>query len=239
MSADLLLVFTKPARPGRVKTRLIGALSAAEAAELHAAFRDDLCERLRQGDFDLEIAWALDEGEDAPAAGVCGALPARRQCGADLGARLYNALADGARDHDAVAAVGSDHPELSPTTVEEAFAGLRRGNGKSVDLVLGPVPDGGYFLIAARRDTLHAELFTDIAWSTDSVLEATLERARNLGLAVELLPMGQDVDRPDDLEALAARLATSAPDFCPRTRMFLQTRISATRTSLEGARCES
>jgi len=212
MPRNALLVFTKPARPGRVKTRLVGELTAAEAAALHAAFRDDLCERLATGDYHLEIAWALDEGEAVPA----GPPPGRRQVGDDLGARLFHALAGAARRFEAVAAVGSDHPELAAATVDGAFRRLAAG----ADVVLGPVPDGGYFLIGLGRGAVRRELFAGIAWSTATVLADTLARADALGLATELLPPGHDVDRPADLAALARRLATSSA--CPRTRALLE-----------------
>lgn len=217
MTRNALLVFTKPARPGRVKTRLIGELTAAEAAELHAAFRDDLCERLAGGDYRLEIAWDLDDGEAVPA----GPAPGTRQVGGDLGARLFHALTGAARRFEAVAAVGSDHPELAPATVDDAFRRLAAG----ADVVLGPVADGGYFLIALRRDAVRRELFEGVAWSTETVLADTLARARALGLAAELLPPGHDVDRPADLAALARRLAqrdAAACDACPRTRALLE-----------------
>lgn len=212
MSREAVLLFTKPARPGRVKTRLVGELTAGEAARLHAAFRDDLLERLALGGFHLEIAWALDDGEEVPA----GPFPGKRQVGEDLGERLFHGLSGAARRFDAVAAVGSDHPELGPETVEDAFRRLAAG----ADLVLGPVPDGGYFLIGLHRHAVCRELFEGIAWSTETVLEETLARARKLGLGTELLPEGHDVDRPEDLAALARRLVSN--DGCPRTRDLLE-----------------
>src|SRR5687767_10365346 len=96
MAARTLLLFTKPARPGKVKTRLIGALSPAAAAELHAAFVQDLAERLRLADFDTRVAWALEASEPVPEGPVPGTslgLPGSRQEGGDLGERLYRALA--------------------------------------------------------------------------------------------------------------------------------------------------
>ncbi len=83
--------------------------------------------------------------------------------------------------------------------------------------MLGPAEDGGYYLIALRAAALDPRLFAEIPWSTAGVLAATLERCRELGLAVELLPRAADVDTPADLRRLAAEMA--AGDLgCPRTR---------------------
>ncbi len=209
-----LLLFTKPARAGRVKTRLIGDLSAGEAAELHAAFLGDLVERLGQGAFSLHLAWALEPGEEIPP----GPVPGVRQSGADLGDRLYRALAEAAQAAPFVAALGSDHPTLPLDLAHRAFAALEAGT----DVVLGPAEDGGYYLIALRAAAVRRRLFADVPWSTPGVLAATLERCRELGLAVELLPEAADVDTPEDLRRLAARLAAGEAD-CPRTKDLLAT----------------
>jgi rSAM/selenodomain-associated transferase 1 len=211
-----LLVFTKPAVAGRVKTRLVGGssgLSAGQAAELHAAFLDDLLTRLEPGArWHLALAWALEEGEAIPET----AHAAIRQRGVDLGERLYLALAAAAEEHELVAAVGSDHPDLQRERVEEAFRALAAGAG----VVLGPASDGGYYLVGARRETLSPRLFADIAWSGPTVFAQTLERCRELGVEPHLLPPGDDVDTPSDLERLAATLAHD-PASCPRTARLL------------------
>lgn len=213
-------MFTKPARPGKVKTRLIGegagaGLTAAEAAELHAAFLGDVVESLGRGRFTLELAWALQPGEAEPEEllGVGGF----RQRGENLGARLFHGLERAARRFELVAAVGSDHPELLPETVEDGFRRLAAGT----DVVLGPVPDGGYYLIGLRRRALKRELFDGIAWSTASVLTETRRRCRALGLEVELLRAGHDVDVADDLRQLARRLGKPGGAAAPRTRALL------------------
>jgi hypothetical protein len=208
-----LLLFTKPAREGRVKTRLIGDLTAAEAAALHAAFLADLLDRLGGGDFELRLAWALEPGEAVPA----GPLPGVRQEGSDLGERLYRALAAAAAEAGAVAALGSDHPTLPLELVHRAFERVESG----ADVVLGPAEDGGYYLIALRAGAVAPRLFAGIAWSTGQVLAATLARCRELGLAVELLPAASDVDTPEDLRRLAARMADGGDLGCPRTRALL------------------
>jgi uncharacterized protein len=87
-------------------------------------------------------------------------------------------------------------------------------------VVLGPAEDGGYYLIALRSGAVSPRLFADVAWSTEQVLVTTLERCRELGLRVELLPAASDVDTPDDLRRLAERMITSDLG-CPRTRELL------------------
>ncbi len=212
MKKPLVALFTKPSRAGRVKTRLVGDLSADQAAELHAAFLGDLAEELASDRFDLSFAWALEDGEVPPPAPV----HAVRQRGVDLGERLANGLLDLAADRPAVAAVGSDSPQLRRERLEEAFAALDAG----ADVCLGPAEDGGYYLIAVKSSALEPRIFVDIPWSTSAVYLQTLAACHDLGLRVATLPRERDVDTPEDLAWLAEELARE-PDRCPRTRALL------------------
>ncbi len=207
------MVLSKPARPGKVKTRLVGALTPEQAAALHAVFLADLLERLRRGDFDLSIAWQVGAGEEPPDVG----LPAWIQEGTDLGARLHHSLERAGQGHALVAAVGSDHPDLPLERVEEAFGRLERG----AEVVLGPAQDGGYYLIGFRREALREDVFAGIPWSTAGVLAATLERCAAVGLRATLLEPAADVDTPADLDRLVAALA-AGPSDCPRTLALLR-----------------
>lgn len=123
------------------------------------------------------------------------------QEGHDLGERMAAAFAaafgQGARR---VAIIGSDVPWVSRSTVCEALAAL-----DAHDVVLGPARDGGYYLLALDRP--RPALFTGIAWSTPSVLAATMERAGALGLSVRLMDPLADIDTPEDLRAEWSRLA--------------------------------
>lgn len=227
-----LLLFTKPPRAGRVKTRLVGArvagrmTSAADATELHRALLADVCERFSDGegrDLSLCLAWDLEPAEPLPEAPLPPAgVGATRQQGHDLGERLFNALADASRTHPLVAAVGSDHPLLDLATVRRAFDALAAGEG---DVALGPSLDGGYYLIAVRREVLSPRLFAEIDWSTERVYGQTRERCRELGLSVVELPVGRDVDRGEDVialaEEIARREAAGEAVPCPRTRQVL------------------
>ena len=91
-------------------------------------------------------------------------------------------------------------------TVAEAFRRLEAGD----EVVLGPSEDGGYYLIAVRREALTRELFSDIAWSTETVFSSTVARCEALGLRWSQLEMGTDVDLPADLERLRGRQESSS-----------------------------
>ncbi|MEM1246995.1 MAG: TIGR04282 family arsenosugar biosynthesis glycosyltransferase [Acidobacteriota bacterium] len=212
--ASAAVLFTKPAEPGRVKTRLIGRLSKSEAARLHAAFVLDTSASLSRGAFDLLVAWALDGELAAQPELVPAGVPALEQSGETLGERLFSALETTVgRGYRAVAAVGSDHPGLPARRLAEAFALLG-----DVDVVFGPVPDGGYDLVALRADVLSPRLFEGIAWSTSTVLEESRVRVSELGLRDALLSEGFDVDTPADLEELVARVRQHRLGAeCPKT----------------------
>ena len=71
-------------------------------------------------------------------------------------------------------------------------------------MVVGGSQDGGYYLLGLKR--LHHRLFEQIDWSTERVLQQTLERAAEIGLAVELLPTWYDVDDAATLAQLRLEL---------------------------------
>jgi rSAM/selenodomain-associated transferase 1 len=198
---DVLVVFARCPEPGRVKTRLARVLGDVSAAALYAAFVTDLRARFATARF--AVRWAVAPPDPGFAARF--AIPAAEtfvQRGDDLGARMHSAFARVCDEGFArCVLVGSDVPQLALTTVERAFAAL-----DTADLVLGPACDGGYYLIAARRPL---DVFTGIAWGTDTVLAATRQRAAKLRLTVELLDEDFDVDEVADLERLEALLESA------------------------------
>jgi len=185
--------------PGAVKTRLVPALGADGACALYLAFVLDLAARLRA--LPYAVTWAFWPA-DAP---FCDLLPGARcvpQRGADLGERMAGAIAHAFSEGPApVLVIGADAPHLPAEWIAEAATAL----GENADVALGPVTDGGYYLIGLRRPA--GDLFTGIPWSTPDVLAATRARAAALGLRQHLLPASFDVDGPEDLALLAAVLA--------------------------------
>ena len=207
-----LVLFTKPSVAGRVKTRLVGALSQEQAAELHAAFLADITERMTGGPFEFQIAWGLEGIEELPESSIRGF----RQSEGALGQRLLHGLRRAGEEHSLVAALGSDHPSVSAARVSEAFAALRG----HADIVLGPATDGGYYAIAAKTEVLAEELFFEIPWSSPEVLDVTLRRCAELQLGVHLLPSESDVDTPADLDRLCEELRNGRLT-CPHTYALL------------------
>ncbi len=107
--------------------------------------------------------------------------------------------------------VASDSPQLTVEVVVEAFALLEQH-----DLVLGPVDDGGYYLVGMRGPW---PVLGGVPMSTRTVLAEIVARAEQLGLSVALVEPTFDVDEAEDLERLAA-LAAQRED------------LSATRAAL-------
>lgn len=123
----------------------------------------------------------------------------RPQTGEGFGARLAGALDDcferRAEATGPVVLVGTDVPGLGADHVTRALAALEDDPDR---VVLGPSPDGGFYLLATGRpiDGL-AEAVRWCSAATLVTLRATLESA---GRPVTLLAPLADLDAPGDLE---------------------------------------
>lgn len=187
--------------PGRVKTRLMPALTAEQAAGVHRVFLAHMAQR-------LAVFGRLVVCYDPPDAGTAMRTivgPAHRmipQCAGDLGSRLagaYQALAPS----DALF-FGVDSPDLPTAHIDRAASLLQHK-----DVVLGPCDDGGYWCLGAKRGLDATSMLSGIEWSSGSELQQTLTRARSLGYNAELAPHWDDVDRVEDLRRLVSRLRKS------------------------------
>ena len=141
------------------------------------------------------------------------------QRGDKFGERLYFAVEDLFKcGFASVCLIDSD----SPTVPADNFADAIELLSTTEDLVvLGPSDDGGYYLIGVKKP--HRQLFEQIDWSTERVLNQTIQRATEIGLEHKLLPSGYDVDDDVSLRRLCGELLgeNAGEDVAPNTRKFL------------------
>jgi rSAM/selenodomain-associated transferase 1 len=192
----LLVVVAKAPVPGKVKTRLYPELAIDEATHLYSCFIQDRIEEIGNlRAVDLAISYTPEDSKQYFTRFISNGFQLFPQRGKDLGERLSNIFEDKlAEAYDAVSIIDSDTPDLPRSIVEQSFQ-LLMSNG--VDAVFGPCDDGGYYLVALRRP--HPELFQNVPWSTEAVLDITLERAARLGIRTKLLPAWNDLDTFEDL----------------------------------------
>jgi rSAM/selenodomain-associated transferase 1 len=240
-----LAVMTKAPQAGRVKTRLVPPLTPEEAAELNKCFLRDTaaaissaCSRRPVGDEgktarSSPIAVYTPVGAESAYTDVLPAdfslLPQR---GDEFGERLYFAVEDLFKcGFDSLCLIDSDSPTVPAENFEQAVELLSTSEDC---VVLGPSDDGGYYLIGVKKP--HRHLFEQIDWSTERVLNQTMQRATEIGIEVKLLSIGYDVDDDASLGRLCNELLTdtTSADIAPHTREFLASFVA--RKKLKGRR---
>lgn len=196
-AGGILQIFSKPPRVGEVKRRLIPALGADGASVLYLQLLEHTLGTATNSGFTGIELWCTDNSDPAIQALVSRYnIRLQQQSGNDLGERMAGALNVALARAQYAVLIGCDCPALTRDDLRQTAAWMRSG----ADAVLGPASDGGYYLIALRRPLL--DLFTDIAWGTDQVLETTRTRLRRAGVSWHELPEYRDIDRPEDLQFL-------------------------------------
>lgn len=191
MKRQALIIFTKNAEPGKVKTRLaatIGDDGAFAVFQILSNYTACVVTVLSVEKFvyysdyiPVEDLWS-DE-----------LFRKNVQQGNSLGERMSNAFAAVFEKHfESVVIIGTDCPGLDQAILEKAF----QAAGEH-DVILGPAADGGYYLIGTNRHI--PALFENISWSTANVLTETVSICRTKNLSYYLLPVLHDVDEEKDL----------------------------------------
>jgi rSAM/selenodomain-associated transferase 1 len=201
----------KASAPGRAKTRLVPPLTFEQAADLNTAFLQDVADN-------LVLAGEQASGKNVSIVGYAAYGPPgsndffRRILPAaidlveawlpNFGDCLFHTIGEIlSRGNQSAVVLNSDSPTLPTALLTETAEVLARPGDRAV---LGPSIDGGYYLLGLKAP--HRRLFEDITWSTALVAEQTLARAREIGLAVHVLPAWYDVDDVESLNRLASEL---------------------------------
>jgi uncharacterized protein len=202
MSRPVVAVMVKAPRPGSVKTRLMPALTAGDAASLATCFALDTVTNARRVIRDLIIAYTPSTGRALLEPLLPGGLRWIEQQGEDLGERLVRVAQDASSGgFSPIIIIGTDSPTLPASLVERACEALVN---EEADVTLGPTTDGGYYLVGLRAPC--DNLFQNVALSTPLAYQQTADNAACLGLRLLELPEWYDVDAPPDLLRLRHEL---------------------------------
>jgi len=188
-----LIIFLRNPVLGKVKTRLAAEVGGTKALELYL--------RLLQHTFDVTADIPVDKyiyySDFIPESDMwkSSGYIQRIQTGTDLGGRMSNAIKEVLVHHARVVLIGSDCGELDAKTMAAAFESLN-----SVDVVIGPAVDGGYYLIGCK--TSCPKLFEGISWSTQEVFHQTRAQLLELRLNFKVLKTKTDIDTLEDANRL-------------------------------------
>jgi hypothetical protein len=196
-----LLVFARLPERGAVKTRLASEIGDERALAVYSAMLRDALASIGESkdDIEVEVTWAPTAAADGESlTSAFGNRSLAMQTGESLGDRLSMAFSERFFFHrtDSIVAVGVDDPTIPRPLIDAAFELL-----ESCDWVVGPARDGGYYLIGCRGPAYDNEAFQDIAWGTSSVFSSTIAKIRAWERNLAILPMRNDIDTAEDLEA--------------------------------------
>lgn len=186
-------ILAKAPVPGFAKTRLTPLLGADGAAALQARLIRRIVETTLSASIGPTTVWATPDPTHTAFTSLSAcAISLARQPDGDLGARMLAAVA---ATNGPALVVGTDCPVLTAGHLQQAADALR-----THDVIVIPAEDGGYCLIGMRQP--QPALFSEMPWSTASVMSETRRRLDRLGLAWRELPSLWDVDTEHDLMRL-------------------------------------
>lgn len=193
-SKKALIIFTKNPELGKVKTRLAKTIGDENALEVYKFLINHTISITEELQVDKYVYysenilkndnWKSDK------------FRKKLQKGNDLGERMNNAFSEVFKmGYETAIIIGSDMFDMEKQDLTAAFEAL-----ESHDFIIGPAVDGGYYLLGMKEPT--PELFEDKEWSTDSVLQDTLNNLRYKNHLV--LKERNDVDYYTDIKDVGA-----------------------------------
>ena len=194
-------IFARAPSPGHSKTRLIPLLGARGAADFQAALLADAVRKI--GTLTGPISrYIFISGRNFPIASAFADFGLQQQRGRNLGDRLGRAFRQLLQRHSAAIVIGTDSPLLPSGILRQAARELRL-----CDAVLGPCPDGGYYLIGLRR--MSPGLFREVRWGTPHAFRDTLANMLGRSFSCSILEPAADIDRPEDFRRLKSEMVNN------------------------------
>ncbi|MDB2462948.1 TIGR04282 family arsenosugar biosynthesis glycosyltransferase, partial [Algibacter sp.] len=167
MSKELVIVFVKNIKLGKVKTRLAKTIGNQGAFDVYtelvsvtekATLTLKADKRIYFSESIVENQWSNHEKFV--------------QEGIDLGERMKNAFTKGFNDgYNRIVLIGSDLPDINSDHINKGLKAL-----KTNEAVFGPAEDGGYYLVGLSKS--HLFVFNNKPWSETHLLEETLNEIK-------------------------------------------------------------
>ena len=216
-----LLVFTLGAAQERERRRLLPARLGSFELAIHQRGLEAALEAGRECGCQI----AISSPRPLALKAVVDHIPQR---GRSFGERFRGSLRELQRRQPEAAfvVVGTDIPGLTPEHVRQALSALA---DDPAGVVIGPSPDGGFYLLAARRPL--DRVLARVRWRRRDTMKTLLAALREAGRPVRLLPSLADLDRASDLQRWL-RSKAELPDLWERLLATLRSLLAALRRPL-------
>jgi len=183
-----LLIFTRKPEKGKVKTRLAKGVGKDKALQIYIHLLKHSVKISSQVNANRQVWYTNSIEVNDLWNGTI--FEKHVQPDGDLGLKMKFAFElNFKQGYQKVVIIGTDLLDLDKETVEKAYQLLDEN-----DVVFGPAEDGGYYLLGMRY--FMPEVFMDIDWSTEKVLQQSLKQLSQKKVA--LLEEKNDIDFKED-----------------------------------------
>ena len=190
MNKELVIVFVKNIKLGKVKTRLAATIGNQGAFDVYTLLVDVTEKAIKNIKADKRIYFSEAVVENTWINNFKAV-----QKGESLGDRMSNAFKQGFEDgYDRIVLIGSDLPDITESQINAGLQALQTN-----EVVFGPAEDGGYYLVGFSK--FHDFVFQNKPWSQDNLLEETLSELKENRVSFSTLETLNDIDTFEDLVA--------------------------------------
>lgn len=188
MSKELVIIFVKNIKLGKVKTRLAKTVGNQGAFNVYQELVKVTEKATKNIHADIQIYFS-ESIDETKWLGV----PKTIQKGENLGERMKDAFINGFENgYERIVLIGSDLPDINAAHIKDGLKALLKN-----DAIFGPAIDGGYYLIGLNK--LQKFIFDNKPWSASNLLDVTLEELKQNNISYTLLEPLNDIDTFEDL----------------------------------------
>ncbi|MCB0752343.1 MAG: TIGR04282 family arsenosugar biosynthesis glycosyltransferase [Ignavibacteriae bacterium] len=190
---NALIIFIKFPKLGKVKTRLASSTNDVFALEVYKLLAENIFKEAEKLDSDIFVFYDGSADKQRVKNWVNKNFIYSPQNGKDLGEKMLNAFEQvKSKGFEKILIIGSDVPDISKDLITNSLNELNK-----TDVVISPSDDGGYSLLGLKE--INSFLFQNIEWSTQKVLNQTIEAIKQNKLSLTKLKTLNDIDTKEEL----------------------------------------